>query len=163
MFSISPVPDDCPGDPGALLCVALNQGEGLVFVGGAQSRQEAVHIDILRSDMIPGGRLVEIHSGTAETIVRAQEPQVCPPGTVGTPPNCEPICPDGQFLVEGECQPCPNPPCGGPETGERNGGLIGRGALAVTGGGVLPFVALALILGTTGVAVLIRERARAIL
>jgi hypothetical protein len=151
-------PPDCPGDPGALLCIALNQGEGLVFVGGAQSRQEALHIDILRSDMIPGGRLVEIHSGTAETLVRAQEP-ICPDGT---PPPCkgEPPCPPGEFLVNGECEPCPEPPCGGPRKGGRG---IPRGGLAVTGAGVLPFVALALILGTTGMAVLMRERARAIL
>lgn len=152
------VPPDCPGDPGALTCVALNQGEGLVYVGGAQSRQEALHIDILRSDMIPGGRLVEIHSGTAETIVRAQEP-VCPDGT---PPPCKEkpppprLCPDGETPIPpGGIDDCP----GG---GRR---IFGRGGpgLAVTGAGVLPFVALALILGTTGVAVLMRERARAII
>jgi hypothetical protein len=163
------VPPDCPGDPGALTCVAVNQGEGLVYVGGAQSRQEALHIDILRSDMIPGGRLFEIHSGTAETLVRAQRPicpdgtappcRPCPPGSFFVNDECQP-CPPGQFFVEGECEPCPNPPCGGILNGGRP---IPRGGLAVTGAGVLPFVALALILATTGVAVLMRERARAIL
>jgi hypothetical protein len=152
------VPPDCPGDPGALSCIALNQGEGLVYVGGAQSRQEALHFDFIRSDEVPGGRFIEIHFGTAETLVRAQRP-VCPDGTA---PPCkgEPPCPPDQFFVDGQCEPCPDPPCGGPKKGGRDG-LIGRGALAVTGASVLPFVALALIFGTMGLAVLMRERAHA--
>ena len=36
------------------------------------------------------------------------EPEECPPGTTGTPPNCEPICPEGE-----DC-PCPEGTTGTP-------------------------------------------------
>lgn len=133
------IPQECP-DP-SLICIFLNQGEAFVFVGGAGSSQEAVHV------ALPGplGELIFAHLGTAETLVEGQVAEECPPGTVGTPPDC----------VRGGNGP-PEPP-------EDGNGVLPRGGpptLAFTGLGALPLLALSLILGAAGGSVLTWDRRR---
>jgi hypothetical protein len=134
------IPPGCPDDPGALICLFVNDGVSTTFVGGAGSRQEAVHFEFLHSPQIPGGALLFAHLGVSETLVLGQV-GVCPPGTTGTPPNCKPITQDG-------------PPPPGPR-GEPPGPF-----LPVTGFGGLGLLALCLILGTAGAGLLSWDRRR---
>jgi hypothetical protein len=166
------LPPDCPAQ--ALVCLFLNMGESFTGTGFGGSRQEAVHITLVQAvGQIPGDSLIQGHLGVAESWVIGQpgecppgtggpDCEPCPPGTVGVPPDCEPEppCPEDEFLVDGVCRPCPDPPCGGGGDNGRNGDLIGRGALAVTGANVLAAVAGAMILGTGGLGTLAWDRRR---
>ncbi|MGH2722810.1 MAG: hypothetical protein ACRDI0_00840 [Actinomycetota bacterium] len=140
------IPPGCPED-GSLICIFLNQGAEVVGNGIAGNRVETVHLDVLKAvGQVPGDSLILAHLGTAETLVKAEfiEVEECPPGTVGTPPDC----------VEAN---------GGPPDGDDEDGVLPRGGpptLAITGLGALPLLALSLILGTAGGSVLAWDRRR---
>ena len=73
------IPPGCPAGQ-SLLCIFLNQGESFVFVGGAGSRQEVVHVDLLPG-LVDGQDLVEAHAGVSETLARNAGPAEVRPGT----------------------------------------------------------------------------------
>ncbi len=165
------IPPDCPTDPGALVCLFLNQGESFVEVGGAASRQEAVHIALLVADPLGDG-LFEGHLGVAETRVIGQDGIVdCPDGTVFNPETgrCEEVeppdrfCPDGTPIPEGETRAdfCPDD---GDDNGNGGGDIVPRGGdgggLAVTGAGLLPLFAVSMILAAGGVGAIGTDRRR---
>jgi hypothetical protein len=149
------IPPDCP-EEGSLLCLFLNQGTAFEIVGSAGSRQEAIHIDVLKAvGQIPGASLVLGHLGVSETLVQGQLGNQCPPGTIGTPPNCikgGDECPEAFVLVDEECVRG--------EVGLRGGPRGGPPTLAFTGAGALPLLPLSLILGVGGASILAWDRRR---
>lgn len=71
------IPPGCPAGE-SLLCIFLNQGESFVFVGGAGSRQEVVHVSLLPG-AVEGQDLVQAHAGEAGTLARnTGPPEVLP-------------------------------------------------------------------------------------
>jgi hypothetical protein len=124
------IPPGCPAGE-SLLCIFLNQGESFVFVGGAGSRQEVVHVSLLPG-VIEGQDLVEVHAGVAETLARNAGPAEVLPETEVRPEA------RGAPQVEGEV----------------------AGELAFTGADLLAMVLLALALSVIGVGALILARRR---
>ncbi|MGH3911351.1 MAG: hypothetical protein ACRDRM_11035, partial [Pseudonocardiaceae bacterium] len=80
------VPPEC-GEP-ALLCLFLNQGQSLVFPGGAGNVQEALHLDLLNGTPID----ILLELGRAESLAHLESPDGCEPGEKGP---CKPECEDG--------------------------------------------------------------------
>lgn len=70
------IPPGCPAGE-SLLCIFLNQGESFMFIGGAGSKQEVVHVELLPG-VADGEALLEAHAGVAGTLARNAGPL---PGT----------------------------------------------------------------------------------
>jgi len=100
------LPPGCP-EGASVLCVYLNQGESFVYTGGAASRQEALHVAVLRA-AVGGEDLVLGHVASAETLAENTGP-ACPPGA--TRPDCVPVCPDTGLapMPDGSCPREPEP------------------------------------------------------
>ena len=131
------IPPGCPAG-GSLLCIFLNQGESFVFIGGAGSRQELIHVSLLPG-VVEGQDLVEAHAGVAESLARNAGPAE--------------VQPDTEVQPETEVRPgVERAPAAGPDEG--------RGELAFTGGDLLALalVAMALLVTGTGALVLGRRR-----
>jgi hypothetical protein len=124
------VPPGCPAGE-SLLCIFLNQGESFVFVGGAGSRQEAIHVSLLPG-AIEGQDLIEVHAGVAETLARNAGPAETRPDTEVRPAA------RGAPQVQGEV----------------------AGELAFTGADLLAMALLSVALSVIGAGALILARRR---
>ncbi|MGH3903878.1 MAG: hypothetical protein ACRDTE_06785 [Pseudonocardiaceae bacterium] len=137
------VPPEC-GEP-AVLCLFLNQGESLIFPGGAGSVQEALHLDLLNGTPID----ILLELGRAESLAHLESPDGCKPGEKGPCPP-KPECDDKiDNDGDGKIDFPKDPECESPQDdSEANGkdGDAGDGGLADTGADIAPLLAGAFLL-----------------